>query len=171
MTIRSLFNIILKILGIFFIKDILEVIPQLFSVLIYVTKPDGLQYGIWTLVLSFASLLVYFLVSFYLIFKSDLIIDTLKLDRDFDTEPIPLNIHRSTILSMSVIVIGGYIIANEIPELCRQLFILYQQNHMSHGQADPKISYAVLATVKIIIGFVLIGNQREIVKFIEYKRK
>ncbi|MEP6748907.1 MAG: hypothetical protein ABJB86_14340 [Bacteroidota bacterium] len=171
MTIRSLFNIILKILGIFFIKDILEVIPQLFSVLIYVTKPGGLQDGIWTMVLSFASLAVYFLVSFYLIFRSEQIIDALKLDRDFNEEPIPLNIHRSTILSISIIVIGGYIIANEIPDLCRQLFILYQQNHMSHGQADPKVSYAVFAVIKIIVGCILIGNQKSIVHFIEYKRK
>ena len=40
MTIRDLFNIILKILGIFFIKDILATIPQLLSISLYLTKPD-----------------------------------------------------------------------------------------------------------------------------------
>lgn|ERR1700694_3588530 len=171
MTTRSLFNIILKILGIFVIKDILATIPQLLSIILYLTKSDTVGEAIWTVVTTVLILLVYVFFSYYLIFKSDLIIDKLKLDKGFDQETIPLNIHRSTILSISIIVIGGLIIADEIPNLCRQLFAYFQEKRMTYGQTNPTISYSVLAAAKIVIGLVLIGNQRQIVNFIERRRK
>lgn len=171
MTPRSLFNIILKILGIFFIKDILTTLPQLLSIILYLTKADTVGEAIWTLVTTILILLVYMFVSYYLIFKSELIIDKLKLNTGFDQETITLNIHRSTILSISIIVIGGLIIANEIPNLCRQLFAYFQEKRMTYGQTNPSISYSVLAGTKIIIGLLLIGNQRQIVNFIERKRR
>jgi Na+(H+)/acetate symporter ActP len=170
MTTRSLFNIILKILGIFFIKDILATIPQLLSITLYFKEPD-VSGAVWTLITTMLVLLVYGLVSYFLIFKSELIIDKLKLDKGFDQETIPLNIHRSTILSISIIVIGGLIVADEIPNLCRQLFAYFQEKRMTYGQTNPSISYSVLAAAKIVIGLLLIGNQRQIVNFIENKRK
>jgi hypothetical protein len=171
MSIRSLFNIILKVLGIFFIKDILVTIPQLLSVILYLTKSDPVGEAIWPLISTILFLLIYGLVSYYLIFKSELIINKLKLDSGFDEEIIALNMHHSAILSISIIVIGGLIIADEIPNLCRQLFFYFQEKRMTYGQTDPGISYSVLSAVKIIIGLLLIGNQRQIVNFIELKRK
>lgn len=171
MTPRSLFNIILKILGIFFIKDILATIPQLLSIFLYLKDPDSANEVVWTLVMTLLILAVYVLVSYYLVFKSEFIIDKLKLDKGFNQEIIPLNIHRSTILSISVIVIGGLLVANEIPNLCRQLFSYFQEKRITHGQTNPSISYSVLATAKIVVGLLLIGYQRQIVNFIEQKRK
>ena len=170
MTPRSLFNIILKILGIFFIKDILAAIPQLLSVGAFLTEPNA-SGAVFTFVATIIILLVYILVSYYLVFKSELIIDKLKLDRGFDLETIPLNIHRSTILSIAIIVIGGLMVANEIPNLCRQLFTYFQEKRMTYGQTRPGITYSILAATKIMIGLLLINNQRQIVNFIEHRRK
>lgn len=171
MRIRSLFNVILKVLGIFFIKDILETIPSLLSVILFMTKSDTVGEAVWTLISTLLILLVYGLVSYYLIFKSELIIDKLKLDSGFDQDTIEMNMHRSAILSISVIVIGGLLITDEIPNLCRQLFSYFQEKRMTYGQTNPSISYSVLSAAKIVIGLLLIGNQRQIVNFIELKRK
>jgi hypothetical protein len=171
MTTKSLFNIILKILGIFFIKDILAAVPQLLSVILYINNSNTVGEAIWTLVSTVLILLVYVFVSYQLIFRSDFIIEKLKLDKGFDQETIPLNIHRSTILSISIIVIGGLIVAQEIPNLCRQLFDYFQEKRMTYGQTNPSVSYAVLAGAKIDIGLLLMGNQRQIVSLIEVKRK
>jgi hypothetical protein len=170
MTTKSLFNIILKILGIFFIKDILITVPQLLS-FIYFTNSNTVGEAIWAILTTLIILFVYVLVSYYLIFKSDLIITKLKLNEGFDQETIPLNMHRSTILSISIIVIGGLMVADEIPNLCRQLFAYFQEKRMTYGQTDPTISYSVLSAAKIVIGLLLMGSQRQIVKFIEHKRK
>lgn len=171
MTPRSLFNVVLKILGIFFIKDILATLPQLISVILYLKDPEMAAQGIWMLIMSIIMLLVYGLVSYYLIFKSERIIDKLKLDMGFDQKIIQLNVHRSIILSVSIIVIGGLVVVDEIPNLCQQLFAYFQEKGMTFGQTNPSISYTVLAGTKILIGLLLVGNQRQIVNFIERKRR
>jgi hypothetical protein len=108
-----------------------------------------------------------------LIFRTDIIIDKLKLDKGFDQEAFPLNIHRSTVLSISIIVIGGLIVVDEIPNFCRQLVSYYQAKRMTMGWQTQSswISYIVLSGVKIIVGVLMLSNQRQIVRFIEWKRR
>jgi hypothetical protein len=171
MTPRTLFNIILKILGVFFIKDFLAIIPQLLSVILFLTRSDTLTEAIWTLVTTSLILLVYGFVSYILIFKTAFVIDKLKLDKGFNQESIPLNIHRSTVLSISIIVIGGFLIVDEIPNFCRQLFSYFQEERMTYGQTNPAIAYSVVSGVKIIIGILLMTSQSRIVAFIERQRK
>jgi len=171
MTPRTLFNITLKILGIFFIKDFLATIPQLLSVILFLTNSDTISEAIWTLVTTIIILTVYGLISYCLVFKTNLIIDKLKLDKGFDQETIPLNIHRSTILSISIIVIGGLFVADEIPNFCRQLFSYFQEKRMTYGQTHPNIAYSVVSATKIIIGLFLMTGQRKIINLIERQRK
>jgi hypothetical protein len=171
MTPRSLFNIILKILGVFVIKDIVATIPQVFSVILLLSDSDTIGEAIWTFSLTILLLLIYGFLSFFLIFKSELIIDKLKLDKGFDQEIFPINIHRSTILNISIIVIGGLIVTDQIPNLCRQLFLYFQEKRITFGQTKPDISYSVLAASEVVVGLLLIGYQRKIVNFIELKRK
>jgi hypothetical protein len=171
MTPRSLFNIILKILGIFLIKDFLATIPHLLSAIYFMTQPDGLSEGIWVLLSTLMILVVYWFVFYYLVFKTELIIDQLKLDQGFDQPVIPLNMHRSAILSISVIVIGGFLIVDALPDFCRQIFSYFQEKRMTYGMTDPSIAYIILSGVKILIGVFLVTAQRTIVNAIEHKRR
>ncbi|HET9747189.1 MAG TPA: hypothetical protein VFP97_15855 [Chitinophagaceae bacterium] len=170
MTPRTLFNIILKILGIFFIKDFLAIIPQLLSVTLFLARSDTVTEAIWTLVTTSLILLAYGLVSYYLIFKTNFVIDKLKLDKGFTQESIPLNIHRSTILSISIIVIGGFLVIDEIPNFCRQLFSYFQEKRLTYGQTTPTLAYPIMSGAKIIIGILLMTFQRKIVAVIERQR-
>lgn len=170
MTIRTLFNVILKIFGLLFIKDIAVTLLQMSSI--------GLSWAIlgtsnvfWSLGISVCILIAYGFVAFYLIFRSNVIIDILKLDKGFDQETIPLNIHRSTILSIAIIIIGGLLVVNGIPDLCRQLFAYFQQRTMTQAPTMLSVSYIVELVVKILIGLILMGEQRRIVNWIERKRK
>ena len=171
MTPRTLFNIILKILGIFFIKELLAIITQLVSAFLYLTSAGTIPEAIWTFGTTLLIMVVYGLVSYLLIFKTDFIIDKLKLDKGFNPESIPLNIHRSTILSIAIIVIGGYLVVDEIPNFCRQLFSYFQEKRMTYGQTDPTIVYSLVSGIKILIGIILMISQRKIVAFIEWQRK
>src|SRR5258708_1297538 len=133
MTPRSLFNIVLKILGIFFIKDILVNIPQLLSVIFLFANSNDIMEGILTFGITALVLAVNCLISYYLIFKSELIINKLKLDKGFDQEMINLNIHRSVILSISIIVLGGLILVQEIPDFCWRLVSYFQEKELTRG--------------------------------------
>ena len=126
---------------------------------------DNQQGAVFALIVIILTLLVYVLVSYFLIFKSGYLIDKLKLEKGFNQESITLNIDHSTILSISIIVIGGLIIVQEIPNLCRQLFAYFQEKRMTLS-----ISYSVLAAAKIFVGFLLINYQRQIVNYIEHKK-
>jgi len=171
MTPKSLFNIILKILGIFTLKDVLDLVPQIVALPMYFTKSGDPAIGIWIAVSTTLTLIVFGVTAYFLIFKSDLLIKILRLESGFDQETIPVNMHRSTIFSISVIVLGGIILANEIPNFCRQLFAYYQEKRMTYGLTNPKIPYSVMSGIKILIGLLLILNQRKIVKFIEWQSK
>jgi hypothetical protein len=170
MTPRTLFTIVLKIIGVLFIKDILVTIPELVSVFFYLTKADTAIEGIWTAASAIVIITIYCCVAYLFIFKTDIISEKLKLANGFDQESIPVNIHRSTVLSISVIVIGGLLIADQVPQLCRQLYLYFKEKRMTRGQTDPDISYSVLAASKILVGLLLILNQRIIVNFVERKR-
>ena len=174
MTIRTLFTVILKVLGIFFIKNFLETIPQLLSLLNFLNDFGGQQKLLIGLSEISLMLLILGLVSYCLIFKTELIIDTLQLDKGFGEEVIPLNIHRTTILSIAIIIMGGLLIINELGNFCRQLFLYYQevklvkQNYLSK---NPNISYSIISFIKIILGLLLMIYQKQIVYFIEWRRK
>ena len=174
MTIRTLFTVILKVLGIFFIKNFLETIPQLLSLLNFLNDFGGQQKLLIGLSEISLMLLILGLVSYCLIFKTELIIDTLQLDKGFGEEVIPQNIHRTTILSIAIIIMGGMLIINELGNFCRQLFLYYQevklvkQNYLSK---NPNISYSIISFIKIILGLLLMIYQKQIVYFIEWRRK
>lgn len=171
MTAKTLFNIILKVLGIFFIKDFLEIIPQLLAPIMYWTAPGQSADAIWTLLSTLVILCAYGVTSYYLIFRTEWVIDKLKLDKGIDREAIPLNIHRSTVLSISIIVIGGLLVVEEIPNFCRLLYSYFQEQRMSHGMTHPNIAYSIASGIKIVIGLSLMSSQRRIVSWIEGIRR
>lgn len=171
MTPRSLFNIILKILGIFFIKDFIALIPQFITFALYFVEPDTVSMGAWSVVFTLATLIAYGIIAHYLIFRTDSIIDKLKLDKGFSEQTLSLNIHRSSILSISIIVIGGILVADEVPNFCKLVFSYFEAKRFTHLQINPSTVYLIMSSVKLIIGVVLTTGQRQIVNLIELKRK
>src|SRR5438046_983247 len=107
MTPKTLFSIIIKVFGLLFIKDIFEAITQLLPTALYFFSPGMAAQGTVTIAIYLLYILVYGLMAYYLIVKSDLVIEKLKLDRDYDQEPFQFNMHRSTVLAIAIIVIGG----------------------------------------------------------------
>src|SRR5688572_30334992 len=105
---RSLFNIILKILGILLVKDILVAFPTLFGYIIYIGADSATGYG--PLALMLLSLLLYGWMSWQLLVRTNEVIDLFKLDKNFPEETLSIGMHRSSVLMIAVIVIGGLIL-------------------------------------------------------------
>lgn len=173
MTAKTLFTVVLKILGILFIKDILISIPQLVSLLTLNLRSEyGVSFG--AMALFVLSIGTYLVLAYYLIFRTELIIDKLKLTTGLDVDPIRLTMHRSTVLTICIIVIGALMVVNSLPFLIREAISYYQQananKYFSNG-ATPDKSYLVSYAVQVFIGLLLMGNQRQIVNFIELRRR
>lgn len=171
MSSRSLFDLILKILGIFFIRNVLEALSRFLSVLVYLPQYETTQQGWLNLGVTLPQLLLYTLFSWLLIFRTGKIIGVLRLDRHFPQEMGELRVHRSVILGLAIIVIGGWMLANELPELFRHAVYYYQERKIYVRMARPDVSYLAMSFAKVLIGLVLVVFNRTIVKIVEVKRK
>jgi len=65
-----------------------------------------------TVILAF-----YIFVTYQLFFRTNNILDKLKLDRGFTQDEFSFEIPKSSTLTIALIVIGGLILTNEIPNL------------------------------------------------------
>lgn len=158
-------------MGILFIKEALLLLPQLLSIIIIVISPSSYNTAMMELGLMLLLLLIYLFISYSLIFKTEWLAEQLKLYNTTNDETILVNIHRSTVLSISILVIGGLILAEEIPSFCRLAYSYWEAKKENFGPKNDYPGYLILAGVKILIGLLLLGNQRSIVSYIELKRK
>lgn len=168
---RSLFNLILKILGIFFIRNILEALSRSLSVLVYFPQYESNKVAFYNLGVTIPPLVLYSIFSWLLIFKSESLINVLKLDRLPGNTTLGLRVHRSVILSVAIIIISGWMLVNEIPELIRHMAYYYQERRTYIRQTRPDISYLLMSAFKILIALLLFVFNRRIVNALEFKRK
>ena len=97
------------------------------------------------------------------------------MERGFTNEKLQLNIHRSTVLTIAVIIIGALMILNAVPDLLGQLFLyipFFKSNDdIFSGISTPDSTEMAIYITEIILGFLILGYQRSIVNFIEYKSR
>ncbi|MFB9840770.1 hypothetical protein [Mucilaginibacter ginsenosidivorans] len=175
MTPRSLFAIIIKIIGFYLLLGAVVSIPQTITALFSFKSQFG--YGSADDILTMGFFLVFSVsfhlaVMYYCIFKTEWIIDKLQLDQNFSEEKFEFSIHRSTVLRIAVIVIGGVMIADSLPLLCKQVFVFIRFNRTGADlKQNPETVWMIFYFVKFSAGFVLLSSSRPIVNFIELKRK
>ena len=166
MTPRQFFNIVLKIFGLFFLREILNSIPQLISANLMLFRPEDFTEGLFIFLGSLFILAFYIALTYHLIFKTPFLIDKLKLDKDFNDQIFDLKIPRQEVLTISLIIIAGIILINQIPYLVKELFEVMQTRKLSLGMTKTDYSYIIISTVKIVIAALLIGERERIVNFI-----
>jgi hypothetical protein len=173
MTPRTFWMILIKILGVYLILESLTLIIPFITETLFLTRQQDSSPSYLDVLLGFLITGgLYFLAIRYFIFRTEVIVDKLHLDKGFTEEKFEINIHRSTVLKISVIVIGAIIIADSLPLLCRQVFFFFQANRAYLTLKDnPASVWIVFYFVKFSIGFALISASRPIVNFIELKRK
>ena len=166
MSAKQFFNIVLKIFGLFFLREILNTVPQLITAILMVFKPEEFLEG---LVIFFSGCIVlafYIVLTYQLIFKTPRIVNRLKLDRDFNDQVFEFKVPKADVLTISLIVIAGIILVNQIPYLIKEIFEVVQVKRFSLGENKIDYSYIIIAIVKIIIAALFIGERVRIVDFI-----
>lgn len=171
MTPRSFFAVCLKIAGLYLIFTSINLVSQfVFSFVSLIAHLDSLPDIFWPFVSVVLIAGLYYLLIRYCIFKPDIIIDKLQLDKGFSQESFSLNMHRSTILNIAVIVIGGVVLVETFPALCRQIFVYVQQHNLG-VLGNPQRGELIFCSVKTISGYLLMISSRWIVNLIERQRK
>lgn len=168
MSIRTLFALVVKIIGLLALKDALNMFPPTLLGIFQAVGTDD-SAGALALIAAAVAVVCYGLVPAIFLFRAHWLVDTLGLSQGFEQEVVTLAAHRSTILSVAIFIVGGWLVASELPNLGRQL-LTYSQERRS-GQINPELSHLLLTISKIAIGLLLIAKQRQLVNLIEYQRQ
>lgn len=173
MTAKDLFTIILKIFGIYLIKDVIVALPPVLKFFLEIFQFD-FDVAVFSLVVSLISLAINVIIVYFLLFKTDLIISKLNLTSDLSHNPLTLSVHRSVIYKIAIIVSGIIILVFAIPNLFRCIYFWYEhvdsKKHMYNSQSF-EFAPLIVAIAEVIIGLLFLGNQRLIVNYIELRSR
>ena len=167
MTPRSFFLILIKLLGIYLLWQALTLVLNVISTLGLAVQPGENDVLIMAIIISVVTTALVVIALRLCLFRPDIIIDKLALDQGFKEERFEINIHRSTVLTLAVIITGALILVDSVPSLCHQ-FLAYVKESKFNG-SSTKI-YLGLYTVKSLIGYLLVSNNRRVVALIEQRR-
>lgn len=170
---KELFTIILKIFGIYLIKDVLLAIFPVLNQIFQFFEASG-EVGLFSLIFYLLSLGLHLAIVYILLFKTEFLISKLKLTAGLSEEPMKFNMHRSSVYTIAIIVTGLLILVFAIPILVKQIYYWYeymQAKRRMFGAPAYNYSGLIIAIIEVIIGLLFLGNQRTLVNFIEARRR
>jgi hypothetical protein len=171
MTPRTLWTIILKIFGLYMLLQLFYPLSQILAFILGLTQQHD-QFILLQFSAVIFSASIYLLLLATFLFKTDWLIDKLRLDKGFNEEKIELNIHRSTVLKIVVILTGLMLFIESLPTFLRELFTYYQNINDYNGfKRYPEGGTIILNLAKVLISLFMLTSSRLIVNFIERKRK
>lgn len=164
MTIKTFWLIFLKILGIYLVMSSITVIPEFIFSLFSANQTDSsfnLLSGIGILI---STVLIYLFILNIFVYRPSWLINKLSLEKGFEEERIDLNIQYPAILNIAIIVIGGLMFVDALPELCKQIFDFFQQKNVF--REDPNVNWLFVYLAKTILGYLLTTKSKAITAFI-----
>ena len=165
MIIETLWKTIIKLFGIWFLIESLSVIPQFTQTISYINGELNVAALIYVVLFLIGSLIVYVIIVRFFLFKTEWIIEKLRLNQNYAEEKIDINIKSSTVITIAIIIIGGMTLLDSIPRLLSQIFEFLQQKMLVKDY--PKFSWIILQLLKSIIGYLLVTKSKLITKYIE----
>jgi hypothetical protein len=169
MEIKTFWSIVIKSIGLWFLVNCFYIIPQLFGSLSFLNGDLNWESLVWTWLFTLLGVLIYCIIIRVFIFKTNWVIEKLKLNQGFVQEKIDLNISSYTVLQIVVILIGGYIFIQGLPVLCQQLMEFFQQKILLRNY--PGLSYLIYDFLRTLFGFVIMTNSNSVVKYIDKQKK
>lgn len=164
MSIRTFWIILIKIFGLILIFQAVSIIPEWISSIYFLYENRDNKDFIILIFTILLVLFIFYLITRFFLFKANWIIDKLKLDKGFEKNTIELNSSQNKIISIAIIVIGGYMLLQNIPILLQQLIAFFQDKTLFKDY--PKSGWIIFYFCKAAIGYLLMTNSFRIAKFI-----
>lgn len=175
MTKRDFFRIVIKLFGLYSL--ILTVFNYIPSNIAYITIDFDLMTLLW--IFGASSLVV--LIYVFLILKTDRIINLLKIDQGFDDDRIEFgNFDSYKIFKFSLIVIGGFMIIDYLPNFLQYTYLAFKSKvsstglnyfeELGFGKTIDYFNWSI-AGLNIVIGIIIITNYDRIAKWLTRKDK
>ena len=166
---RDFFRTIIKLFGLY------SLILSLFQFFPSLIRLSYIGIDLWSVVAIIGLSAIIIAIYIFLISKPDLIIDWLKLDKGFDDDRIEFGAFDSDkLVSFATILIGGFLIVDYFPSFINNCYNAFKENVESNGfdglmnSLSPRTQYFdwAIATMNIVIGFLLLSNYQNIAKWV-----
>jgi hypothetical protein len=150
----DIYEIAAKLMGIYFINQIIYSFRGIFELLFYSTTANMQEFGVAILISSVLGLVLFSLLSFILIFKTKVLV-TLITKADEREDEVKLFASKKTIYEIALVLIGGLTFIWSLPDVC---FGVYNYFHwLNNGIRPPnQLQVLILETVKVLFGIVVI---------------
>ncbi len=89
------------------------------------------------------TLAIYSLVIFYLVLDTDVVIDKFELVKGIEEENLSITVHRSTVLSIVILLIGIVMIVTELPYFLQAVSTYFMEKRFSYG-TKPNLTRLIL---------------------------
>ena len=181
MTPRSFWAIAIKILGISFAYQSITTIWKAISMIIMYAswtelfpevraQINGSNYLYGALISSLFIFVVNIIVVFLCIFRTDMVINKLKLEKGFIEERFELNVSRSTVLKIVIIITGALLLLNMTTDLIVEVTdYLLPVEKLSHLRNNRELGYIAEDVLRMVIALCIIIFSSSIVNFVERK--
>ena len=165
MLINTFWKILLKIIGLWILFSSISIIPQFFTTLSFVEGSINIiaLLQVWGILLG--SIVIYFIIIRIFLFKTDWIIQKLKLNQNFNEDRIDLNIKPAQVLTIVIIIMGALILIESVPMFISRIYDFLKQKTLFREYRDA--SWLIFYFIKAIIGYLLFTNGKYFAKFIE----
>ena len=166
MTPRSLWTILIKVFGLLVLADSLTLFPNMVNMAYSVSTFSGeVDYTAYSSVIVGVG--IYVATIWLALFKSDIIIDKLSLDKHFKEEKLDINLKASTVIQIALILFGGLMVLDSLPSFFRHGFEVYQQKMVF--RQSPTFEWLLYHFVAIVLGYLLITNSGRLTNWINEK--
>src|SRR6476620_169236 len=121
MQINTFWKILLKIVGLWLLFSCISLIFQFYSTLSFTNGGLNIESLLMIWLMLIVAIVVYIIIIRLFLFKTEWLVEKLKLEKNFNEDRIDLNIKSSTVLTIAITVIGGLMIAESFPNFCSGL--------------------------------------------------
>lgn len=164
MKIRTFWMLLLKIMGLFFIYAAVAYVPNTFFVIFNTYGFEIREARGFLVVFALILLGIYYFLIKYFLFKPQDIIDAFKLDQNFTEDEISANIQTNTVIRIAVIVLGGVLFLQTLPELFQMIIQTFQSKAVF--REDPNIGMLVYTLVKVVLGYWMMSNSAQVMRML-----
>lgn len=165
MEIKTFWTIVLKGIGLWLLVEALYILPQMGSSFSISNYGDG--FDSYVLVVWLFSILVFILYLFIVrlfLFKSEWLLNILKLEKNFTTDRIDIGISKSTVLKIVIVITGALILIDGFPHLVREIYEFLRQKALIKDYSET--SWLFYYFLKSLFGYLIMTNSRSIEKFV-----
>lgn len=164
MTKKDFFRILIKVFGLYsLILSLFSFFPQNITN-VYFSKDD-----FWMLFIIFTSFLLLITLFISLLFKTDFIIDKLKLTNSFDDDQIIIgNLDTLSIFKFAIILIGGLMIIDTFPKFLMDIINEFKLNVSNFPIKNYESNYFWFGVrfINLLFGYLLLTNCKSVAKFL-----